>query len=150
MSIAEKIIDEEKRARLKQEIELAEKLTTGEIRVFLEDHCEVDILDHTAFLFDQLKMQNTKQRNGVLIYMSLQDHRFTIIGDAGINAKVSESYWQEIKDMMTPFFIADQFEDGITFAIREVAKILKQNFPYSADDVNELSDKIMFGKSKDD
>jgi uncharacterized membrane protein len=150
MSFAEKIIDQEKRDRLKQEIETAEKLTTGEIRVFLEDTCTVDILDRTAFLFDQLNMQNTKQRNGVLIYLSLKDHKFSIIGDAGINAQVNENYWEEIKNKMTPFFISDQLEEGIVFAIKEVSKVLQKYFPYHHTDVNELSDKIVFGKGSDD
>lgn len=150
MTYAEKIIDRDIRVRLRQEIEKAEKLTTGEIRVFLEDRCEVNILDHAAFLFDQLKMQETKHRNGILIYLSLSDHRFTIIGDAGINAVVDEDYWERIKDEMTPFFISEQLEEGITFAIREVAAKLKQHFPYTNNDTNELSDKILFGKGEND
>ena len=150
MTYAEKIIDSDKRIRLRQEIEKAEKLTTGEIRVFLEDRCEVNILDHTAFLFDQLKMQETKQRNGILIYLSLADHRFTIIGDAGINAVVDGDYWDHVKDKMTPFFISEQIEEGIIFAIREVAQKLKQYFPYTEHDENELSDKIVFGKGDND
>lgn len=150
MTYAEKIIDRDKRIRLRQEIEKAEKLTTGEIRVFLEDNCEVNILDHSAFLFDQLKMQETKQRNGILIYMSMKDHRFTIIGDAGINAVVDVNYWEQIKDKMTPYFISDQIEEGIAFAIREVAAKLQQHFPYSKSDMNELSDKILFGKGGND
>ena len=150
MSFAEKIIDAEKRKRLKQEIEKAEKQTSGEIRVFLEDRCEVEILDYAAFLFDQLKMQNTRERNGVLIYMSLRDHRFAIIGDAGINALVNNDYWQQVKEKMVPFFITDQFEEGIATAIAEVGKTLKLHFPCRANDVNELSDNIMFGKSRDE
>lgn len=150
MSFAETIIDQAKRDRIRQEIKIAEKSTTGEIRVFLEDKCSVEILDRTAFLFDQLNMQNTKQRNGILIYLSLKDHKFSVIGDTGINAAVSSNYWEEIKDKMTPFFISDQIEEGILYAIREVSKVLSKYFPYHESDVNELSDKIVFGKSSDD
>jgi len=150
MTYAEKIIDQNKRVRLRQEIERAEKLTTGEIRVFLDDQCKLDILDRTAFLFDQLNMQENNQRNGILIYLSLRDHRFAIIGDAGINAVLDGDYWLQMKDKMTPFFISDQIEEGIVFAIREVASKLKHHFPNSKNDNSDLSDKIVFGKEGND
>jgi len=63
---------------------------------------------------------------------------------------VDKNYWDQIKDKMVPYFIAEQFEEGITFAIKEAAGVLKNHFPYHKSDVNELSDKIVFGKGSDD
>ena len=74
-------------------IEKAEHQTSGEIRVHIESKCRAEVLDRAAWLFKKLKMHETKDRNGVLIYLSINDHKFAIIGDAGINKVVPEGFW---------------------------------------------------------
>ena len=70
--------------KIVEAIRLAEENTSGEIRVHLEKTCPIDIFEHTQTLFHDLKMDNTRHQNGVLIYVAIQDRSFVIYGDKGI------------------------------------------------------------------
>ena len=129
-----------------QAIERAEHQTSGEIRVHLETKCGEDVLDRAAWLFKKLKMNETKDRNGVLIYLSINDRKFAIIGDAGINKVVPEGFWNENKEMMISHFSKGEFALGIINGIEKTGEQLKQYFPYQTNDVNELSDEISYGE----
>jgi len=129
-----------------QAIERAEHQTSGEIRVHLETKCGEDVLDRAAWLFKKLKMHETKDRNGVLIYLSINDRKFAIIGDAGINKVVPEGFWNENKEMMISHFSKGEFALGIINGIEKTGEQLKQYFPFQTDDVNELSDEISYGE----
>src|SRR3546814_4804526 len=94
------LVEKENQERVKTAIREAEKQTSGEIRVCAEAHCPEEILDRAAWYFDQLHMQKTASRNGVLIYMALEDRQFAIIGDAGINAVRSEEHTSELQSLM--------------------------------------------------
>ena len=78
-------------------IRQAEKDTSGEIRIHFENHCRKNVLDRAAQVFADLKMHKTALRNGVLIYVALEDKQLAILGDAGINAKVPDHFWDDIK-----------------------------------------------------
>ena len=127
-------------------IEGAEHQTSGEIRVHIESKCKVDVLDRAAWLFKKLKMHETKDRNGVLIYLSIVDHKFAIIGDAGINKVVPEGFWNDVKEMMIGYFSKGEFATGLINGIEMAGEHLKQYFPHQEDDVNELPDEISYGK----
>ena len=134
----------EEKEQIVQAIRDAEKATSGEIRVHLENHCTKPVLDRTAQVFAELKMHKTALRNGVLIYVALKDKQFAIIGDAGINAKVADNFWDSTKNLMLEEFRQGKLCEGICRGIREVGQQLKSYFPYQSDDVNELSDEISF------
>ena len=70
----------------------------------------------------------------------------TIIGDAGINAKVEEDFWQQTTDLVLKNFKEDKFAEGIAEGIIMAGQQLKSHFPYQDGDINELSDDISFGK----
>jgi len=123
----------------------AELDTSGEIRVHIENTVSGDTLDRAAYLFKQLKMHETEQRNGVLIYLAVKNRRFAVIGDIGINQQVGEGFWDGVKETMLTHFREDRFTEGLTEAIRLTGLQLKKYFPYKEEDVNELSDEISFG-----
>jgi len=127
-------------------IEKAEHQTSGEIRVHIESKCKVDVLDRAAWLFKKLKMHETKDRNGVLIYLSIVDHKFAVIGDAGINKVVPEGFWNDVKEMMIGQFGKGEFATGLINGIGMTGEHLKQYFPPQENDVNELPDDISYGK----
>jgi uncharacterized membrane protein len=131
--------------KLKKAIREAEAKTSGELRVFLEDHSEDGPLDRASFLFQQLGMHKTELRNGVLIYLAFKDRKFSIIGDYGIHEKVGYDFWGSIKNKMQNHFRNGNFFEGIHEAIQECGHSLSEHFPRSGDDRNELSDDIMFG-----
>ncbi len=127
-------------------IENAEHQTSGEIRVHIESKCRGEVLDRAAWLFKKLKMHETKDRNGVLIYLSINDRKFAIIGDAGINKVVPEGFWNDIKEMMIDHFKKGEFAVGLVEGIEKTGEHLKQYFPWQENDVNELPDEISYGQ----
>ncbi len=124
-------------------IKTAEKQTSGEIRLYVEDKCKEDVLDHTAFLFAELKMHKTELRNGVLFYLAMQDQKFAVIGDGGINIKVPEDFWDHIKEAMVRQFLKGEFSKGLEVGIEMAGTALAEHFPYQDGDINELSDDII-------
>ena len=123
----------------------AESNTSGEIRLHVENHCKKDVLDRASEVFNLLKMQKTKLRNGVLFYLAIKDRKFAILGDAGINAKVPNDFWDQIKEQLLKRFKEGEFALGLSEAIIKAGDQLKAHFKHMADDVNELSDDISYG-----
>ena len=124
----------------------AEENTSGEIRVHIETNCKGDVLDRAAWIFGKLGMSKTVERNGVLFYLAVEDKKFAVIGDAGINAKVPAGFWNEIKELLSKKFKSGSFTEGLSEGIIMAGKQLKSHFPHQKDDVNELSDEISFDK----
>lgn len=102
--------DEQK--AITQAIAEAEHKTSGEIRVHIENTLSGDVLDRAAFLFKQLGMSKTAQRNGVLIYLAVKSRQFAIIGDNGIHKVVPEKFWDQIKHEMLADFREGRFTEG--------------------------------------
>lgn len=138
------IISDADRAMIIKAIEDAELNTSGEIRVHFEAKCKEDILDHAAFIFERLEMHKTEQRNAILFYMAMDDHKFAVIGDAGINAKVGDEFWQRVKDEMIPFFKEGKIATGLINGIQKAGHELKTYFPFQSNDKNELDNEISF------
>jgi uncharacterized membrane protein len=144
--MAEKLFSDEDRKRIINAIEMAEKETSGEIQVHLENHCKGEVLDRAAQVFETLKMHKTELRNGVLFYLAVADHKFAILGDSGINRLVPDHFWDDIKEEMLRHFKSHQFTEGLCIGIEMAAQQLKAHFPYSPKgDDNELPDEISFG-----
>jgi len=141
-----KFLSTEEEQLVVQAIQSAEHQTGGEIRVHIESKCKGNVLDRAAWLFKDLKMQETALRNGVLIYLSTDDRKFAIIGDSGINAVVPVGFWDDVKDLMTGKFKSGDLVNGFVLGIGKVGAKLKEFFPYQEDDVNELPDEISYGK----
>src|SRR6056297_2629225 len=141
-----KFFSKEQKKQITDAIKEAELSTSGEIRLHVEKQCKVNTLDRAAYIFDKLKMHKTEKRNGVLFYLAVDDHKFAILGDGGINQVTPENFWDEIKDIVLDHFKEGKYADGLSKGIRMAGEALKEHFPYQADDVNELSDDISFGK----
>jgi len=137
---------EEARLKIIASIQEAERHTSGEIRLFIEDDCGDHVLDRAAFIFKKLDMHKTKHRNGVLFYLALQSRQFAILGDTGIHSSVHKDFWHDIKMEMQNYFTAGDFVTGLNKGIKMAGEALKKNFPRKKGDVNELPDDIVFGK----
>lgn len=124
----------------------AEDRTSGEIRVHIETKCDGDPYQRAIQIFYELKMNDTKDRNGVLIYVATDDHKMSIIGDQGINQMVPEGFWNETLQLMRMHFSAGQFSAGLTLAVEHAGEKLRTYFPYQHDDTDELSNDISFGR----
>ncbi|OAQ39159.1 hypothetical protein A5893_10865 [Pedobacter psychrophilus] len=137
-------LSDKEQDKIKQSIEWAEKATSGEVRVCVESKCDIDAYERAITCFYDLKMEATALRNGVLIYVALDDHKFAIIGDEGINKVVPPDFWNSTKKLMVDKFKNRELAEGISIGIIEAGKQLKKYFPYQTEDNNELSDDIVF------
>ena len=144
--MAKKLFNTQEQQQIVAAVAEAELNTSGEIKVHIDNKCKEDVLDRAAFIFDELSLQETKLRNGVLIYLAVADKKLAILGDAGINAKVPADFWDTTKDFMITKFKEGQFTEGLSGGIKMAGEQLKTHFPYQSDDVNELSDDISFGE----
>jgi len=126
-------------------IQNAELNTSGEVRVHLEPNCKIDVLERAKQVFAELKMNETELKNGVLFYLAYADKKFAILGDSGIHEKVTDTFWNEEKELMKTYFANGQFTEGISLAIEKAGLKLKEHFPYFSHDTNELSNDISFG-----
>lgn len=143
---ARNFFSKEEQSQIVEAIKVAENKTSGEIRVHLENKCKGgDALDRAANLFAKLDMHKTELRNGVLIYLATDDRQFCILGDAGINAKVPDDFWEDITAKAIALFKEGKYAEGMVSAIAQSGEKLKADFPVAEDDVNELSDEISFG-----
>lgn len=136
----------EEKKRIVHAIAEAEKASSGEIRVHIDNKCTGDVLDCASFTFAMLKMHKTKLRNGVLFYLAIKSKKFAILGDIGINQKVPENFWDQIKEEMQSAFLTGDYFGGLENGILKAGQQLKTHFPYQSDDKNELSNEISFGK----
>lgn len=144
--MAEKLFSQEDRNKIIATIQSAERQTSGEIQVHIENHCSGDVMDRAAEVFETLKMHLTKDRNAVLFYLAVEDHRFAILGDSGINRVVPSDFWENIKERMLVEFKKGKFTEGLRIGIEMCGSQLQAHFPYEQKgDINELPDEISFG-----
>jgi len=145
---ASSFFTKEQQAQILASVKEAEKETSGEIRVHIETSFTGEVLDRAAWVFNKLGMHKTADRNGVLFYLAVNDKKFAIIGDAGINAKVPPGFWDDISQLLQKNFRESKFTEGLSEGIFLAGEHLKTHFPYSKDDKNELPDDISFDKIK--
>jgi uncharacterized membrane protein len=120
----------------------SEKNTSGEIRVHIETSSATDPYLRAQEVFHLLKMDNTKEGNGVLIYVAVDDKKFVICGDKGIDHVVPNDFWNSTKDVIQNKFKEGKFKEGIINGILMAGKELKAHFPWNPNDANELSNEI--------
>lgn len=138
---------EDEKQRILESIRRSEKNTSGEIRVYVESRCRfVNPLDRAAEVFWGLKMDQTEERNAVLVYVAMRDHQYAVFGDEGIYRKLGEEFWKERVARMNNRFTQNQVAEAIIEVIADIGAALNHHFPYNNDtDKNELPDEIVFG-----
>jgi uncharacterized membrane protein len=142
MSKLEDFLSVEDEEKVVEAIRLAEAKTSGEIRVHIERNCPKDIFERTTEVFHSLEMDKTKQRNGVLIYVAIENKSFVIFGDEGINNVIDSDFWNTSRDLIASHFKMGDFAKGLIEGIEKAGKELSQYFPWSQGDTNELENTI--------
>ncbi|MBE6310712.1 MAG: TPM domain-containing protein [Bacteroidales bacterium] len=141
----ESFLDKESQLRVVEAIGVAEKCTSGEIRVHIEPTCKKENpYDRAVEVFDQLEMYKTEARNGVLIYIAYKSRKLAVIGDKGITQKVGVNFWVGEKDILAEYLRAKKPAEGLCKVIKMIGENLAKYFPYQNDDVNELSNEISY------
>ena len=144
MPNARQILNNEEDLRVVEAIRQAELNTSGEIKVHIENHCRGNVEERSLVVFNRLKLNETKLRNGVLIYLAVKDRKFAILGDEGINNVVEDGFWNDVKDLMLSHFKEGHFAEGLEQGIQRCGEKLKTYFPYQSDDINEIPDEISY------
>lgn len=126
-------------------IQAAEQNTSGEIRLHIEDHCKLNPFDRALEVFYKLKMDKTKQRNGVLIYVAIKDRKLAIIGDKGIHDIVSNTFWDTVLQDLKQGFSEGAYYTALSKAIEMAGIKLQTYFPIEKNDNDELDNEISFG-----
>jgi len=130
----------------------AEARTSAEIRVHLERRIvrrrwgrKPDPLQRAQTVFYLLGMHRTAERNGVLVYLALEDRALAIFGDEGIHRRVGDGYWAAVKDLMIEKLHAGAARDAVLTGVAEVGRVLAEHFPRRPDDTNELANQVSVG-----
>ena len=145
MSKVEDFLTKEEEQEIVEAIRIAEKNTSGEIRIHIEKSTSLDAFDRAKEVFHELRMDETDLKNGVLIYLAVDDHHFIICGDKGINDLVETDFWDCTRDVMASQFKKGDFKQGLVDGILRAGERLKKYFPWQEGDTNELSNEISKG-----
>ncbi len=145
MSNVEDFLSIEEEQEIVQAIRQAERNTSGEIRVHIERTTSLSHYNRTLEVFRMLKMFNTKEQNAVLIYVAVDDHKFVIYGDKGIDAVVPENFWESTKNTIQQQFKQGNFKQGIVAGVLKAGKELQAHFPWTTNDVDELPNEVSKG-----
>jgi uncharacterized membrane protein len=143
MSKTEDFLTKAEEQEVIEAIVIAEKNTSGEIRVHIEESNTKPPMERAQEVFHLLNMDATELKNGVLFYICMQTKSFAIIGDKGINDLVAPDFWNSTKDHVIEKFKIGQYKNGLIQGILEAGEQLKKHFPYNQEeDTNELSNEI--------
>ena len=145
MSKSEDFLTKEEEQEIVEAIRMAEKETSGEIRVHIENTTSKVPFDRALEVFHELGMDATELKNGVLIYIAATDKKFVICGDKGINDVVPEDFWDSTKNVMATQFKIGNFKQGLIEGITKAGEQLRRHFPCEEGDTNELSNEISKG-----
>ena len=146
MEYIEDFLTTEEEQRVIEAIRDAEIATSGEIRVHLENELKEDCLEHAKEVFHMLHMDETKYKNGVLFYVAVNEKKFAVIGDSGIDKVVPDDFWESVKNTVTHEFSKGQRASGLVLGILEAGQKLQQYFPFEEEKDNELINDISRGK----
>ncbi|MDO9050093.1 MAG: TPM domain-containing protein [Methylotenera sp.] len=131
--------------RIEAAIAQSEATHFGEIRFVVE--CNLSVMEilqkksakkRAVEVFSQIQVWDTEQNNGVLIYLLIADHDFEILADRGIHHHVGNQVWEHISHEMEVLFRQGQFEAGVLHGIAEISTHLRQHYPATAENHNEL------------
>lgn len=142
------VLSEPELKKIGETISAIENSTSGEIKVSI---CKKtgffnrrkSIKDLAVREFYRLKLDQTRHKTGLLIYILLQRNEFYILSDKGLNEKLSAEFWENEVKKMSHFFKEEKFADGIVDVLHDIGKILSEYFPSNKNDnPNEISNDV--------
>ena len=145
MNKAKSFLQQVDHPRVIAAIGAAEKNTSGEIRVWVTDRDRPDALATAKGRFLKLKMDRTRHRNAVLIFIAPRSRTFAVVGDIGIDEKTGEKFWVDVRDAMKDHLRGGHYTEAILHAIETAGARLAEHFPVDPDgrNENELPNEII-------
>jgi uncharacterized membrane protein len=140
-------ISESEKDEVLKTIATAEENTSGEIRLYIEStNPLMDPLERAAIVFSDLKMQNTENRNAVLIYIAYTDKEFALYGDAACYNTFPKNFWHKEALELSKHFYFKKYKQGLIKCVQDIGASLHEHFPQNGHNKNALPDEIVFGK----
>lgn len=139
---AEDFLTPREESQVVEAIKQAEKNTSGEIRVHINEEIHLNQYEHAQEIFEELNMVETKDRNGVLFYLAVNEKGFSILGDIGIDAVVPDDFWEDTRDLVLSHLAKGERVAALVNGILKAGEALKKYFPYQSNDTNELPNAI--------
>ena len=134
--------------RISAAVHESEKTHRGELCFGIEGDLELSALlggittrQRAEDVFAQMRVWDTEENCGVLIYVQLLDHCIEIVADRGISAKVEQSEWNTICETMQAVFHCGGYEQGSLDAIKAITGLLQRHFPAGEENADELSNE---------
>jgi len=131
------------RQRIESAIADAELKTSGEIRVMIHHKPVGDAVAFAQREFVGRGMQNTKERNAVLIFVAPVSQKFALVGDEGVHRQCGDAFWRELASAMQNHFRGGDYTAALLEGIARAGELLARHFPRQPDDKNELPDKVI-------
>ncbi len=139
-----RFLSEAETAAVHAAIRQAEQSTSAEVKVVLARHSWGNIKTKARKIFGELALDRTEQHNCVLLLLIVSNREFLIYGDEGIHEKVGQGFWDDVCRQMLDAFRHEEFADGICQGVHQIAEKLAQHFPHQRDDVDEISNAIVY------
>ena len=134
--------------KIEAAIAASEQRHRGEIRFAIEGHLEflpvargLTPRERALEVFSLLRVWDTEENTGVLIYLQLVDRDIEIVADRGIARLIAQHEWDAICRRMEKAFSARQYDEGVIAGITEVSELLARHFPAGASNPDELPDR---------
>jgi uncharacterized membrane protein len=136
---AERLLGAGALERIGRRVAASERRHSGEIRVCVEAGLPFSYIrrhatprERAVAMFGKLRVWDTEQDNGVLIYLLLAEHAIEIVADRGLNRHVDAAEWERIAATMREAFRSHRFEEGLNQAVDAMDALLVRHFPLAA------------------
>lgn len=146
-----KFLTKKEMAQITAAVGEAETTTAGEIRVVVAKNSrkfkgENPVYDHAVSTFHKYGLTNTKDKTGVLIFLSIKERKIQILADTGINAKVEQTVWDSMVSHLASNIHEGKTCQAIIDVVKKTGEILTQHFPIQDGDKNELPNEVTVEK----
>ncbi|MBI2517194.1 MAG: TPM domain-containing protein [Opitutae bacterium] len=136
-------INKLQRQLIEDAIRDAEQKTSGEIVVLIHHKPVQDAVAFARNEFLRRGLQETKERNAVLIFVAPESQSFALIGDEGVHQKCGDTFWSELAATMQGDFRAGNYTAALLDGIERAGALLAEHFPARPDDKNELPNRVI-------
>jgi hypothetical protein len=147
--LARRVFSKAVMRRVERAIADSERLHRGELRVAIEASLDLEPLlrgqsprARAEEVFSQLRVWDTAEISGVLLYVNWADRNIEIVADRGVSARVTQDEWEAVCLAIEQSFRAGQFEQGLVEGIRQITRLLVMHFPVSSgNNADELANR---------
>ena len=133
---------------IEKAVKHSEQMHSGELRFAVENALALDKVwrgmsarQRAIEVFSDLRVWDTEENSGVLIYLLLADREVHIVADRGITKRVAQAEWDAISEVMQQEFKRGDFLRGSLQGIERITLLLAAHFPPGVDNRNELPNK---------